>query len=182
MTRQISWIAGMTVILWSCGGGDAGEESAPPVERQAAMSEAPAMSESGGFTRESFVLCPTLEGHREELASIVGFEPDLERELSAIPGECIVHAEDIGFARVTLPPAAMRSIAMYVGGFDAEASPAPELGSDAVFIDASMQPHVVFSMGPLIIDVDAESIDTPSRETMIELARRVREILTAANS
>jgi hypothetical protein len=51
-----------------------------------------------------------------------------------------------------------------------------------VFIEGQIQPHVVFSMGSLIIDVDAENIDKPSRETMIELATRVREILTAANS
>jgi hypothetical protein len=66
---------------------------------------------------------------------------------------------------------------MCVGGFDAEASPATELGHDAVFIDGQVQPHVVFSMGSLIIDVDAENIEMPSRETIVELATRVREIL-----
>lgn len=182
MVRQNSWIAAMAVVLISCGGGDSAEESAALGERDTAASEASPAGESGGFDRESFVLCPALEGHREEIASIVGFEPDPERALSAITGECIVHAEEIGFARVSLAPAIVPSIAMYAEGFDAEAKPAPELGSNAVFIDAPMQPHVVFSMGSLIIDVDAENIEKPSRETMIELATRVREILMQANS
>jgi len=96
--------------------------------------------------------------------------------------ECIVHGKDFAFARVTLLPAMVPSIAMHVESFDTEASPAPELGEDAMFVDGALQPHVVFSIGGLFLDVDAENVETPSRETMIELALRVRDILTEANS
>lgn len=182
MTRKMTWIVMLGVALWSCGGGEAGEESAPAAERQTAASEAPT-TESGGFTRDSFILCPALEDHQEELAGIVGFERDAERGLQVLGNECIVRGEDAGFARVTLVPAfTRRSIQMYIGGFDAETSPAAELGPDALFVHSNLQPHVVFPMGELIIDVEAENLEAPSRETMIELARRVREILTEANS
>lgn len=182
MIRQVSPIALMAIVLWSCGGGDAADESVPAAELQTAASEA-AAAESGGFDRESFSLCPALEPHRDELASIVGFvEKDPARELAVFDSECIVHGDHGAFARVSLAPAFTRSIQMHIGGFDAESSAAPELGPDAMFVDGRLQPHVVFSMGKLIIDVDAENIETPSRETMIELATRVREILTEANS
>jgi len=40
---------------------------------------------------------------------------------------------------------------------------------------------VVFPLGGLIVDVDAEHVETPGRETMIRLALRVRELLVEAN-
>ena len=73
------------------------------------------------------------------------------------------------------------TVAMRAQSVDAPASPAPELGPDAMFVAGKLQPHVVFAMGPVVIDVDAENIETPSRETMITLATRVRDILAAAN-
>lgn len=183
MTARAPWIVlPIAVVLGSCGGGDAGADAgtdAPPAsESEAPASETP----SGDFDRESFVLCPALEPHREELASILGFEQDAERDLAGLGSECILRGTDHGFVSVALPPAVIRSVSMHVDGFDAETSPAPELGPEAVFVDATLQPHVVFMLGPLIIDVGAESRETPSRETMIELATRVREILAEANS
>jgi hypothetical protein len=186
MNSKVSWIVVMAVALWSCGGGEAGggdSDRAMPgsEEATAAANNVASADQQGKYTRDSFVLCPALEDHREELASIVGFEQDPERGLSGPGSECIVHGE-YSFARVTLLPAFTRSIAMHAQGFDAEASAAPELGADALFIDGALQPHVVFSMGELFIDVDAENIEKPSRQTMIELATRVREILREANS
>lgn len=180
MIRKIAATVGLAVALASCGGGDAPGEQAQTPGSAAQSSDASATA-AGEYSRESFVLCPAFEPYREELASIVGFEQDPERDLSVLSGECIVHGADAGFARVTLAPAVMPSVSMYVEGFDAPVGPAPELGPEARFVDAPLQPHVVFTMGRLILDVDAENIETPSRDTMIELATRVREILVQAN-
>jgi len=166
----------------ACGSGPNGETS---TESRAADAPAAATTSATqeGFDRQSFVLCEAFEPHREELASIVGFEQDADRSLSVLRSECVVRGEDGAFARVSLLPAIVRSVAMQVGSYDGEATPAPELGDDAMFVEGTTgQPHVIFAMGPLFIDVDAENIETPSRETMIELAVRVREILTEANS
>ena len=186
MRQKISWIALIAMGLVSCGGADEGTDggpaAAPASESEPTVSGDASDAGSGEFTRESFVLCPALEDHRDELASIVGFEQDPDRDLSVLGSECSIHGDFGAFARVSLAPAIQQSVAMHVRGFDAEAQPAPELGPDAVFVDVNLQPHVVFSMGPLIIDVDASNVETPSRETMIELALRVREILTEANS
>jgi hypothetical protein len=79
-------------------------------------------------------------------------------------------------------PALVPSVAMHVGSYEGEVSPVPELGDDARFIAVAGQPHVLFSLGRLIVDVDASHEPTPSREAMVALAKRVREILVAANS
>jgi len=170
------WIVAAAVVLWSCGDGRLDADAAQAGKTGVSAST----SSTGRFKRESFVLCPALEGHREELAAIVGFKPDSKRPLAVIRSECIVNSMRVGFARVTLVSAGM-TLGMHVKGFDAAASPAPELGPEAMFVDGKLQPHVVFAMGPLVIDVDAENLQTPSRETMIRLATRVRDILAEAN-
>jgi hypothetical protein len=182
MTRTTGWIVLTLMTLGACAGDGSSQEAAPSRESASQASEHGSGGTAVAFTRQSFVLCPALEDHREELASIVGFEQDPERGLSVMSSECIVHGKDFAFARVTLLPAMVPSIAMHVESFDTEASPAPELGEDAMFVDGALQPHVVFSIGGLFLDVDAENVETPSRETMIELALRIRDILTEANS
>jgi hypothetical protein len=166
------------ILLPGCSAGaddqvESGAETPPP----AGVSRTP----KDGFDRESFVLCPALEAHRDELAAIVGFEQDAERPIALSDSECSIDGESGAFARVTLAPAFEPSVEFHVRGFDAPNSPAPALGPNAVFVDVNLQPHVVFAMGSLIIDVDAAGVETPSRDTMIELAKRVREILRNAN-
>lgn len=180
MSSRAVWSVVVCVALSSCGGGT-GEEAPAAGGMDPAAPDA-AAAPSGEYTRDSFVLCDAIEPHREELASIVGFEPDPERALSVMSSECVVRGAGGSFARVSLLPALVPSVALHVQSFDAEASAAPELGPDAMFVDDALQPHVAFAMGPLFIDVDAEHVETPSRETMIALALRVREILTEANS
>lgn len=166
--RNALWIF-MMAVSSSCGDSDAGEEDSRAAD-------------PGEFDRASFVFCPALEDHREELASIIGFEQDAERPISAFSGECALYGDHGAFVRVSRAPTVEPSIAFHVSGFEAEVSPAPELGPEAVFVDDGSQPRVVFSIGPLIIDVDAMNVETPSRETMIQLASRVREIFIEANS
>lgn len=171
----------MMAVSSSCGDSDAGEKDSResrPLDTATNVSAA----DPGEFDRASFVFCPALEGHREELASIIGFEQDAERPISAFSGECVLYGDHGAFVRVSRAPTVEPSIAFHVSGFEAELSPVPELGPDAVFVDDGRQPHVVFSIGPLIIDVDARNVETPSRETMMQLASRVREILIEANT
>jgi hypothetical protein len=154
-----------------------GRRLARPPAAAATSGDAP-----GGFTRESFVLCPALEPHRDELATLVGFKQNPDRALAVSRSECVIRGQGGNFARVALLPALVSSIQPYAeSSFDAPASPAPELGADAMFVDGVSQPHVVFSMGRLFIDVNAENLEKPSREKMIAFATRVREILSEAN-
>jgi hypothetical protein len=138
------------------------------------------------FDRDSFVLCPVIEEHKDELAAIVGFEVDPEQPGVAIGSfECYIDGVEGGdFARVQLGRGFESTPAMYSEGFEAPASPAPELGDEAVFIDDWNQPRVIFLLGGLIVDVDASLVygGPPSRDTMIAFAQRVAELLMEENS
>lgn len=180
MTRKAPLVL-LMVVFWSCGASDTGEDNVRE-DRPTDTATDTSAADRGEFDRASFVFCPALEDHREELASIIGFEQDAERPISAFSGECALYGDHGAFVRVSRAPSVEPSVAFHVSGFEADVSPAPQLGPDAVFVDDRRQPHVVFSIGPLIIDVDAKNVETPSRETMIELASRVREILVEANS
>ena len=147
----------------------------------AAESESSRASGSERYERASFVLCPALEAHRAELAAIVGFEErDPARPIEGVGRQCFIRGE-YSHVSIELAPAVYRSILMQGGAYDADTSPAPELGNHALFIDALRQPHVVFPLGDLFINVGAEASEKPTRETMIQLATRVRELLVAAN-
>ncbi len=149
---------------------------------QASAEPEPAPPAGAIFDRKTFVLCPVLEEHKSELASIVGFEADPDRQVATFQFECNIHGTDSGFVKVEIAPAIESSIAMRVTGYEDPVSAAPELGHDALYIDAGMQPHVVFSIRNLIIDVGAEdSLQPPSRATMVKLASRVRDLLLEAN-
>lgn len=186
LTRSLAMLLllGGSVVA-SCGGEqvqetDAAEAVAAP---EAAMPEQPpAQGGTAGYNRESFVLCPVIEEHKNELASIVGFTADSDRSVETFRFECNIHGESGSLVKVQLAPAFTSSIAMHASGYEDPSSAAPELGNDALYVDAPMQPHVIFHMGDLIIDVGAEALDAPNRATMIELAERVRDLLTEANS
>lgn len=152
-------------------------------------SDSEALAEGDSFDRDSFVLCPVIEEHKDELAAIVGFEVDPERGVETFSRECNIRGSEPGdFARVQLVPNFTPSIAVHVEGYEGSPTAAPELGDEAVFVESGVQPHVVFLLGDLIIDVDAEVIDyetgmtAPSREVMTAYALRVRELLAAANA
>jgi hypothetical protein len=184
MIQRFVWLLALAITLVSCGGGrdDATHESSVADSGSQSSTVEPEATAPAGLTRESLVLCPALEPHQDELASIVGFKRDTERALAGVGMECVIRGEYVAFIRVAVAPAFTPSITMHAGGYEGKASPAPELGSGAVFIEDGIQPHVVFAMDQLIIDVDAENIDTPYRDTTINLAARIREILSASNS
>lgn len=181
MSVRGAWMTVLMLALCACGSSRSDGE-ASSTESRAPQAATESAAESGRkFDRDSFVLCPALESHRDELAEIVGFEQDAGRPIGMSESECSIEGEFGAFARVVLVPAFEPSIEFHVSGMDAEASSLPQLGQNAVFVDVNLQPHVVFSMGSLIIDVDASNVETPSRGTMIELASRVREILRNTN-
>lgn len=180
MNVRIFCISITAIFLGACGGSpeepDTPATAAPPVP-----ADAPSAGRSSGYDRKTFVLCPAFENYRDELAAIVGFTQNPERGLSAGGSKCAIRGKGGDFIGVAMLPAMVNSIEQYVEAFDAPASPVPELGDDAMYGGSVSQPHVVFRMDPLIIAVNAENVETPSRETMITLATRVREILTGAN-
>jgi hypothetical protein len=167
-------------LVLACRGPEGTDGRTAEPDRSGATSEQ-ASSRAGAYDRASFVLCPALEDHRAELAAIVGFEHDPAGSIAGVGSECIIRGTRFGVVRVSLAPAVIRSIAMQVSSYEADAVPAPELGEQAMLVDVSLQPHVVFPLGGLIVDVDAENVETPDHATMIALALRVRELLAAAN-
>lgn len=157
------------IVLCSCGDNSGGQGM--PV------------SDNAAATSKDFQLCPPLELHRDELASIVGFEQDAERALSMSPTsrKCFIRGSGGDFIGVESLPALVKSIEAYAESFDGSSSAVPNLGSDAVFIDDVSQPHVAFRMGSRIINVSAEYIEKPDQDTMVTLATRVHEILEIVN-
>lgn len=181
MKMIMTCVAAASVGLAACGGGS-GEAGTSATDVAPAGGADAAATTSEGFTRATFVLCEAIEPHREELASIVGFTQDADRDLGIMRSECVIHGDEGGtFARVSLLPALMSSVAQAVQRYEGEAVAVTEVTPDAMFVDVPGQPHVIFSMGPLLIDVDAENVEVPSRTTMVDLARRVHAILTDAN-
>ncbi len=173
-------LAGVFFSLLSACGGEPQSASTTNAEAASPSAGAPDMR-TAGYDRSTFILCDAIEpGHYRELADIVGFEAD---EWGAqFRTECIVKGARVAFARVKLQPAMAPSAeAVAKQSYDGDATPAPELGDDAWFVDDGLQPHVIFAMGPLVLDVSAESEQTPDRGTMIELALRIRDILREAN-
>jgi hypothetical protein len=178
MAKGTWWMALVAMAL-ACGG-EPREEAAtgPATAGVGDGTSMPAESDSPiGLTREVFSRCTGIEEHRAELASIVGFQHDPERSVAGVGASCFVRGRGGDFLRVALAPAMAPSVEMVAKGYDAETSPLPEVAPSAVFVDDGFQPHVVFSLDGLIIDIDAENVETPSRETMVRLANRVREIL-----
>jgi hypothetical protein len=175
--RPLIGIAISVVYLSSCGGGDRSE--AAPGGEGAAASQA---AEEGTVAREDFVLCPAIEGIADSLASLVGFSMDAERGVQQMVNECFIRGEDAAFVGIQLAPAIVPSVDMQASGYDAESTPAPDLGREAVFIGDQLQPHVIFRLMGHIIDVGIEqSMGSPDEATMIEAGKLIRDALSAAN-
>lgn len=190
MSRK-AWglIVAMALVVAACSGnGDAADQVGSVADTTAADVDPTGTASAGGASldRDSFVLCPAIEEHMDELAAIVGFEVDPEQlGVEAFFGECMINGVEGGdFARVQLARGPESTPAMYREKYEAPASSAPELGDEAVFIDDWNQPRVLFLLGGLIIDVDAALLyeGPPSRDTMIAFAQRVAEILMEENS
>jgi len=171
-------------LVLACGGPDGSDPpggGATPGSGAPATAAQPAAAASTAddrIARADFVLCPAIEPIGEELAAMAGFRMDPERGVEVVAGECFVRGD--GFLRVALAPAIMQSVAMQASGYDGAQSPLPQLGPQAVLIDAP-QPHVVFELRGQIVDVGVEAPGA-GRETVVELAERVREALTNANA
>lgn len=184
MNLRIHYVVIATVFLYSCGD-STDDRSMQTGSNAAATTSGDATGNSVASDRQSFVLCPALEDHRDELASIVGFEQNPERALamSARSKNCVIRGKDGGFIGVEIPPAFVKSVELHATeSYDGTASQAPAVSDDAVFVETISQPHLIFSMGPILIDVNAEYYaDKPDRDTMVELAMRVRDILLEAN-
>ena len=177
MTKRTLYFC-LTALLAACGGGSGGGDVPADETRSAATTSRDAADQ---YSRASFVLCEPIEEHRQELAGIVGIEPDLERAVQGSGARCVVHGTDRGFMSIEIAPAVTPSIAVHAEGYEGTKTPVPSLGASAVFVDASLQPHVIFELGNLILDVGAESSEAPGRDAMVQLATRVRAILVAAN-
>lgn len=178
--NEIRFLASMVVLValvQSC----AGEQSASDDEPQIAQNPA---SAGDVVARGDYVLCPAIEGIADDLAARVGFQRDPERSIAGIGAECFVRAMDFGWIRVAIPPAMIRTIGMQAEGYESPSSPAPELGENAVFVNAQLQPHVIFELLGQIIDVGVEHAGTgaPDRATVIAVAEMVRDALRGANS
>lgn len=103
--------------------------------------------------------------------------------MSASSRQCFIRGNGRDFIGVEMPPAIINSVQRRATeSFDGTASPAPEVGDDAMYVEDISQPRVIFSMGSILIDVQAEYTKTPDRNTMVTLASRVRDILAEANS
>jgi hypothetical protein len=171
-------IALAATLVISCGGARERDEARTTDESQ------PTAQGSGGgsVARADFVLCPAIEGIADDLASIIGFKRDMDRPVKSMTGECFVRGRPVGFVSVALAPAVIQSVAMQASGYEAQATPASDLGEGAVLIQDRMQPHVIFTMLGQVIDVGAElEQGTPNTAAMIEAAKRVREALATAN-
>lgn len=184
MTLRLVYFVVATVFLCSCS--DSSENQGMPADSNAAAIQSGAgASSANSYDRKSFVLCPALESHRDELAAIVGFEQNSERALSmsASSRQCFVRGKDGGFIGIEILPAIVSSIEAYADeSFDATATEAPEIGPDAMYVEHVSQPRMIFSMGSLLIDVYAEYYaKTPDRDTMVALAARVRDFLPDEN-
>lgn len=183
MTPRISCVVIATIFLCACG--DSSKDQAMSAgPGPTALPTGEMASNSGDYDRKSFVLCPALESHREELAAIVGFEQDSDRALSmsATSRKCSIRGKGGDYIGVEIPPAMISSIERHATeSFGGTASPAPELGDDAMYVDNISKPRVIFSMGPILIDVHADYTITPDRKTMVALGTRVRDILGEAN-
>lgn len=83
--------------------------------------------------------------------------------------------------QIEVAPAFNRSIEMVADGYDGKKSPAEGLGPDALFVDVALQPHVVFAMGPLFLNIGIDNSRGTSRETTLKVAVRIRELLSTAN-
>jgi hypothetical protein len=95
-----------SIFLCSCG--DSSENLDMPAGSNAAATQSGAVANnSNGYDRTSFVLCPALESHRDELAAIVGLEQNPERAMamSASSRQCFIRGRDGGFIGVEMPPA-----------------------------------------------------------------------------
>lgn len=183
--RRSMMVLSLALFLSACGGGEDSSTTVSTAEKSnagAVASISNTRNKDSVYDRASFVLCDALEPHREELAAIAGFEQDPDRSLSMSRSECVVRGLGGDFLRVKLQPAMVPSAeAVATMSYDGEASPAPELGAEAWYVD-DYQPHVIFPVGGLILDVASENATAPDRATMIELATRVRELLRNANS
>lgn len=172
--RYLLLIAVATPLVTGCGGGteDAGataraESDAPPARQEASA---------------DFVLCPAFETVAGDVAAALGFELDAERGVQATPRECFVRGTEAEFVSIALAPAIIQSVTMQASGYEGSVAAAPELGATAVYIDAPLQPHVIFELDGRVLDLGAElSMSAPDRERMIEAALLTRDALVAAN-
>lgn len=175
-----------SVFLCSCSDSSESQNASAVAETGTATSSPGTTAQQAGqFDRKTFILCPALEDHRDELAGIVGFEQNPERSLamSARSSKCAIRGKGGDFLAVDMVPAMIKSIEQHATqSFEGSASPVPELGDDAMYVQHTSQPRVIFRMDSILIDVHVENYEkTPDRTTMVSLATRVKEILTNFN-
>ncbi|HKJ15818.1 MAG TPA: hypothetical protein VJ984_00530 [Xanthomonadales bacterium] len=181
MFLRISILLALVFIISSCGG-ESGDGAEATVDVAARTDSAAGSTEPIALTRQSIVLCEALKGHRQELASIVGFQAEMDRSIAGVGSECFVRGKGGDFIRVAIPPAIVRSTSMYAEHFEGTSNPLPELGEEAYHLDDGSKPHVIFMIGEVIIDVEVDYIETPDQDAVVKLALRVRELLQDANS
>ena len=127
------------------------------------------------------MLCSAVEPHRAELASLAGFTQDPDRKIRGFGTSCAIRGTSAEAIFIEVAPAFNRSIEMVADGYDGKKSPAEGLGPGAVFVDVPSQPRAVFAMGPLFLNIGVDNVRGTSRDTTLEVAVRIREILGSAN-
>ena len=170
------------ISLSSCG------DSKEVTQEQAAVADSikspPSVSGAKtGYSRDNFLLCPALDKNREELGRVVGIAQSPEANEGGNQGtKCVFKGVERGsWLKVELMPAFLKPSQLRPEAFDAPATSIPELGEHGWYISDDYLRRVIFTMGPLILSVEAESDPRPDRTEMLAVSRRVMDILVEAN-
>ncbi len=147
-------------------------------------SQATSSAGSGSeHSRNDFVLCPALDEYREELGALVGI-PQNTDPIKDTAGRfmCILHGVEQGDQlTVEVMPAFLTVNQLQPDNFDAPASRVPELGEHGWYVSDDYLRRTYFTMGSLILTVEAVSTPRPDKSQMVAVSKRVNDILAEAN-
>lgn len=166
----------LLLALAACGSSESELGSA----ETAAASEESAARAVDGESRDvaTVAVCDLVLPGQTELLAAFGSTDPLKEAGGITSSECRFNLGRVGFLKVERAPAIMPSVAAWASSYDAASSPAPEVGSEAVYIEDPLQPHVVFAYGGRIWDVGGEYGEgSPPRDALVETALLVRKLL-----
>jgi hypothetical protein len=170
------------LLLSSCGNSETSNEnlSAANAPTQSAVGST---ATSGTYSRETFVLCPALDPYRAELGAMVGIPQNEEPIQDAASRlRCVLRGVESGaWLRVEVQPAFIKPEQLQPDVFDAPATQVPELGKHGWYISDQFLRRVVFAMGPLVLQIEAESNNRPDEAAMVAVSAKIRDILAQAN-
>lgn len=145
---------------------------------EASSRETAAVSGRESSSPAAAAVCDLVLPAQSELLAAFGSSDPVQEAGGIVSSECRFNLGRAGFLKVERAPAATPSVAAWASSHDAQSSPAPEVGRDAVFVDDPLQPHVVFAYGDRVWDVGGEYDEgTPPRDALIRTARIVQGLL-----